>query len=126
MLDQRPYPVSINTEGGKDKLEEQKVPLIQQINEMAMVSISYLAGTIDKDEMLRFKKMVFRASRGKAITYNRDLDALGLQDYTGAMDHRRRTVYVIVFQDTPVLKDRLVKICESFMGKNFEIPHGAT
>lgn len=43
-----------------------------------MIAISYLAGTISKDEMLRFKKMVFRATRGKALTYFRDLDSAGL------------------------------------------------
>ena len=62
-----------------------------------MIAISYLAGTIDKEEMFRFKKMVFRATRGKALTYFKDLDSAGLQDYSGAMDHRLRTVYVIVF-----------------------------
>ena len=41
---------------------------------LGMVAISYMAGTISKEEMLRFKKMVFRATRGKAMTYFRDLD----------------------------------------------------
>ena len=62
-----------------------------------MISINYLAGTIGKEEMLRFKKMVFRATRGKALTYFRDLDSAGLQDYAGEMDNKLRTVYVIVF-----------------------------
>lgn len=89
-----------------------------------MIAISYLAGTISKDEMLRFKKMVFRATRGKALTYFRDLDSAGLQDYAGQMDHKLRTVYVIVFQDGSHTRDKLTKICDSFMGKNFEIPQG--
>jgi len=46
-----------------------------------------LAGTINSDEQLRFKKMVYRATRGKALTYFRDLDSDGLQDYAGAYDH---------------------------------------
>jgi V-type H+-transporting ATPase subunit a len=62
-----------------------------------MIAISYLAGTISKEEMLRFKKMVFRATRGKALTHFKDLDSAGLQDYSGDLDHRLRTVYVIVF-----------------------------
>jgi len=33
------------------------------------VAISYLAGTINTDEIMRFKKMVYRATRGKALTY---------------------------------------------------------
>jgi hypothetical protein len=46
---------------------------------------------------MRFKKMVYRATRGKALTYFNDMDAEGLQDYSGALDRRARTVYVIVF-----------------------------
>jgi hypothetical protein len=62
-----------------------------------MISISYLAGTINKDEIMRFKKMIYRATRGKALSYFNDLDSSGLQDYAGGLDHRSRTVYVIVF-----------------------------
>ena len=62
-----------------------------------MVAISYLAGVINKDEIMRLKKMVYRATRGKALTYFNDMDAEGLQDYSGALDRRARTVYVIVF-----------------------------
>ncbi len=43
-----------------------------------MIAISYLAGTINKEEIMRFKKMVYRATRGKALTYFNDLDASGL------------------------------------------------
>lgn len=41
-----------------------KVPLLSA----GMVAISYLAGTIDSSDQLRFKKMVYRATRGKAFT----------------------------------------------------------
>ena len=82
-----------------------------------------MAGTVATDETLRFKKMVFRATRGKALTYFRDLDAQGLADYSGAMDKRQRSVYVIVFQEGSHLRDRLAKICDSFMGRTVEIPH---
>ena len=62
-----------------------------------MVAISYMAGTIAKDEALRFKKMIFRATRGKALSYFRDLENEGLFDYSGAPQKTLRTVYVIVF-----------------------------
>lgn len=62
-----------------------------------MISISYLAGTINKSEIMRFKKILYRTTRGKALTYFNDLDTSGLQDYAGALDQRSRTVYVIVF-----------------------------
>jgi len=57
-------------------VEEQKVPLISS-NLPGMVSISYMAGSIIKEEMMRFKRMVFRATRGKALTYFEDLSSEG-------------------------------------------------
>lgn len=43
--------------------------------------------------------MVFRATRGKALTYFRDFDSAGLPDYTGKLDDVARTVYVVIFQE---------------------------
>ena len=81
----------------QDQLKEQKEPLIAAANLPGMVSISYMAGSIPKDEMMRFKKLVFRATRGKALTYFEDLSTDGRIDYAGVADRRLRTVYVIVF-----------------------------
>ena len=68
--------------------------------------------------------MIFRATRGKALACFRDLEEYGFQDYSGKADKRARTVYVIIFQEGPHIRERLLKICDSFMGKNFEIPTG--
>lgn len=86
------------------------------------VQVSYLAGTIFKEEMFRFKKMIFRATRGKVLSYFRDMDAAGLKDYAGNADRKLRTVYVLVFQEIPQIRQKLTKICDSFMGRNVEIP----
>ena len=87
-----------------------------------MVSISYMAGSIPKDEMMRFKKMVFRATRGKALTYFEDLSNDGKIDYAGYADRKLRTVYVIVFQEGTTIRAKLTKICESFSGNQVDIP----
>jgi V-type H+-transporting ATPase subunit a len=79
-----------------------------------MVSISYMAGSIAKEEMMRFKKLVFRATRGKALTYFEDLSTDGRIDYAGHADRKLRTVYVIVFQEGATIRANLSKICESF------------
>lgn len=96
--------------------------MLQGLPQPGMVAISYLAGVINSDEIMRFKKMVYRATRGKALTYFNDMDAEGLQDYSGALDRRARTVYVIVFQDGLHIREKLVRICDSFLGKNFDVP----
>ena len=87
-----------------------------------MVSISYMAGTIVKEEMMKFKRMVFRATRGKALTYFEDLSHEGQIDYAGYTDKQLRTVYVIIFQEGGTIRTQLKKICESFMGRQVEIP----
>ncbi len=46
---------------------------------------------------MRMKKMVYRATRGKALTHFQDISGADLRDYTGAVNMRLRTVYVIVF-----------------------------
>lgn len=137
---------SINHEGN---LEEQKQPLISRNTQTkretttkretlsqgagqpqllmpsaGSVAISYLAGTIMTDEILRFKKMVYRATRGKALTYFQEMAASGLHDYAGKQDNRQRSVYVIIFQEGATMRDKLIKICDSFLGKNFDIPPG--
>jgi hypothetical protein len=56
---------------------------------------------------MRFKKMIFRSTRGKALTYFRDFDSAGLPDYSGRLDDVARTVYVVIFQDGAHVRDRL-------------------
>lgn len=71
------------------------------------INISYLAGSILKDEQMRFKKMIFRATRGKALTYFKDFEDSGLPDYAGRSDNVIRTVYVVIFQDGSHVRDKL-------------------
>jgi hypothetical protein len=73
---------------------------------------------------MRLKKMVYRATRGKALTHFQDLNKEDLKDYTGVTSLALKTVYVIVFQDGQTVREKLMKICDSFQGKNFELPRG--
>jgi V-type H+-transporting ATPase subunit a len=91
-------------------------------NLQGLVSISYMAGTIIKEEMMKFKRMIFRATRGKALTYFEDLSNEGEIDYAGYTDKQLRTVYVIIFQEGANIRAQLTKICESFMGRQVDIP----
>lgn len=76
----------------KPVVEEQREPLLSKATPLSnipssgMIAISYMAGTISKTEVMRFKKIVYRTTRGKALTYFNDLDTSGLQDYAGALD----------------------------------------
>jgi len=79
-----------------------------------LVSVSYLAGTILKEDQDRLRKMVFRATRGKALTYFEDILGADLKDYSGEVRMQLRTVYVLVFQDGQTVRDKLTKVCDSF------------
>ena len=56
------------------------------------------------------------------MTYFQDIKNAELTDYTGAISLTLRVVYVIIFQEGIHTRSRLAKICDSFMGKNFDIP----
>ena len=87
-----------------------------------MISISYMAGTIQKEEEMKFKRMIFRASRGRALTYFNDLNPEVQYDYAGILDKKMRCVYVIVFQEGQSTRNKLSKICDSFNARQVEIP----
>ena len=63
------------------------------------------------------KKLLFRATRGKALTYFSDFDVKGT---LGEIQHK--SVYIIVFQDGRMIRERIIRICDSFMGQRFDLP----
>ena len=79
--------------------------------------ITHIAGTIDTDEKERLKKLLFRATRGKALTYFQEFE---IKQADGKM--RSKSVYIVVFQDGRMIRERIVRICDSFMGQRFDIP----
>lgn len=87
------------------------------------VAITQIAGTIDTDEKSRLKKLLFRSTRGKALTYFYDmpLDNSKPLDLS-KLPPKQRSVYVVVFQDGRQIRDRIIKVCDSFMGQRFDVP----
>jgi hypothetical protein len=58
------------------------------------VSLGYLAGTIQKEEQLRFAKIIFRATRGNALTEFGSIKN-PIVDFDGRV--REKCAYVVVF-----------------------------
>ena len=79
---------------------------------------------MSREEQFRFKKMIFRVTRGKAYSYFHDLvpEENGLKDYTGAVDKKLRSIFVIVFQEGGFLRGKITKVCDSFQANSVEIP----
>lgn len=57
--------------GGRDS---ERQPLMQLGAAGGDIQIAYVAGTIEVDEGPRLKKLLFRATRGKALTYFKNFD----------------------------------------------------
>ena len=60
----------ISTSLNEDNLQGAKVPLLES---RKACQIGHIAGTIGKDEELRFKKLLFRATRDNVFAYTQDL-----------------------------------------------------
>lgn len=58
------------------------------------VNIAHIAGTIEIEEKARLKKLLFRATRGKALTFFEEFE-LPTKDASG--NPRRKSVYIVVF-----------------------------
>ncbi len=89
--------------------------------ESAGIAVGHIAGTIAKEEEYRFKKLIFRATRGNALTYFDDFDQ-PIKDYYG--NGTQKSVYVVIFQEGSSVREKIIKICDSFLGERFDIPTG--
>jgi len=80
--------------------------------------IFYHAGLILKSEIPQFKRLLFRVTKGKVLTkicdnfeINYNVDGRTEINKGKGME---RCVYVLVFQDGVVLRNKLMKICDVF------------
>lgn len=78
---------SLNDDEDRQTLVE---PLID--NDMGGVFITHVAGTIEAEEKERLKKLLFRVTRGKALTYFTDYE---VKNAAGKVVNK--SVYVVVF-----------------------------
>jgi len=75
-------------------------------------SLTFFAGTINHSETERMKKMLFRSTRGLALTHFDLYEQDGIE----------KSAYLVVFSGLGGNHDRVKKICDSFMGQRFDIP----
>ena len=82
-----------------------------------------MTGVIKKSDVMRFKRMVFRASRGNALTEIMEIEKPFIDIKTNEMV--QKAVFLILYRegDSDALKRRLSRITDSFGGKVFQIPN---
>lgn len=82
------------------------------------LSISHLAGTINQTEKERLQRLIFRATRGTALTYFQDIERPFI-DYRGNKTYK--TVYIIIYQEGEYITEKLNRLLHSFLSHTFQI-----
>lgn len=84
---------------------------------MKTINIERVAGVVESEETDRFRKLVFRATKGKSFMYTEqftDVDDRGVVT--------TRSVYIITFYDGTHTRDKIHRICDSFTGQRYNLP----
>ena len=69
--------------------------------------LCYMGGSLQKEDQQTFKKLVFRATRGKAFTQFYDLKIAKGDQLRSVNDHNDKVVYIIMFEEGKFMKDRI-------------------
>jgi vacuolar-type H+-ATPase subunit I/STV1 len=95
-----------------------KEPLLNDLNTFR---ICYMGGSLPKQEQLNFTKFVFRSTRGKAFVQFFEMQVPKEDRMVGLNDHREKVTYIIMFEEGRFMKDRIQRLCSSFMEPLFTI-----
>jgi hypothetical protein len=69
-------------------------PLLANAEVEGSINVDHVAGTINTEEVFRFKRLIFRATRGNAITHFQEFPRPIYDYYDNPM---QKSVYVVLF-----------------------------
>lgn len=81
--------------------------------------MGHVVGTIFTADKDRLKKILFRVSRGNALVSYKDIER-PFKNSEGKFE--LKSVYFIVFEEGEVIRDKIGRVCDSFLGKRFDMP----
>ncbi|CAG9314003.1 unnamed protein product [Blepharisma stoltei] len=81
-----------------------------------------LAGIIDKEDMVRFKRMVFRVTRGNALTIFHDIEEPLKDPKTD--EPLEKSVFFILYQgdEQSIISNKLARICDTIGIRRYDVP----
>lgn len=102
----------------KDTLKE---PLLDDKidSEYGIISTCNIAGVIDTEDSMRLRRLVFRATRGKAMVITEDIPP---EIFKEEGISTLKTKYLIIFQKGDFIQEKLNTICSSFNGEKYDLP----
>lgn len=75
------------------------------------IRFAYLVGLIEKKNIFRLKMLIYRKTRGNAVTI---IENIFDSEPDFVQTVLNKSIYVIMFQESEALRSGIVKICESF------------
>ena len=91
-----------------DDLSTQK----ERSNNIGLLTV---AGIINKNDIMRFNKMVFRGTKGNSLVYSFDVPN---QDNSPTS----KSVFIIMLENGGTILSKINRICDSFGAKKYPLP----
>lgn len=89
------------------------------------MTVSYIAGIIVKADELKFKRMVFRISRGNALVHTTRMPKIkGIDGGSLGVTKVEKVVFILTFQAGKAMKRKLQKVAEVFSYHTYNMNHG--
>lgn len=90
-----------------------------------LISIGQIAGVVNQTDVERLRKLIFRITRGTALTYFSPLEED--EDDPNALEETTRrkskVVYIIISTHGSAMTEKLSKVCDSMNeSQRFEVP----
>jgi hypothetical protein len=85
------------------------------LNDVDTTNMVYFGGTILTKDLMTLKKLLFRITRGHAVITQFNLKVHDEDKIRGDQFEKERSGYIVLVQDTPELKARVERICQSFI-----------
>lgn len=80
------------------------------------ISFSYIAGLIPKEDSFRFKRLLFRRTRGNVVTVLHDLEQPIETFDKKPVD---KTLYVVIFRESEIMHTSVNRVCEAFSNEMY-------
>jgi len=80
------------------------------IEDRTGMAFSYVAGLIPKGDNFRFKRLLFRQTRGNVLTIIHDMEG-SIEGF----DKKKvdKSLYVVIFRDSETLRNTVMRVCEA-------------
>lgn len=79
------------------------------------MSLVTVAGIINRSDILRFNKMIFRATKGNNLMYTFDVPT---EENTAVA----KSVFIILIESGGLVRTKITRICDSFAAKRYPLP----